>query len=83
MMFGSAHTGFLDSTTTYYLTNNLVVIVLAVIFCSPKPGALIDRLSVSTKERAAVSVAGYVFLFEVCIAAMVSNTYASFLYFRF
>lgn len=83
MMFGSAHLGFWNGATTYYLTGSLPVLILAVIFCSPKPGAYIEKLSLRTRNSAAVSVAGYVFLFAVCIAAMVSNTYTSFLYFKF
>ncbi|MDY6287390.1 MAG: MBOAT family O-acyltransferase [Lachnospiraceae bacterium] len=83
MMFGSAHLGFWNGTTTYYLKGILLVLIPAIIFCSPKPGDYIEKLSLRDRNSAAVSIAGYVFLFFVCIAAMVSSTYTSFLYFKF
>lgn len=82
-MFGSAHAGFWNGATTYYLYSNLVLLLIAVIFCSPVPGEFIDSISVRNRNSVLIASIGYAVLFIFSIAAIVSNTYTSFLYFRF
>ena len=83
-IFGGGHMGFADSTAVYYLTGNLILLIAAFIGC----GTLMSKLYrkfvyVKKPARVYVSILVYVVLFGFCIAAMVSSTFSSFLYFQF
>ena len=83
-IFGGGHMGFADSTAVYYLTENLILLIAGFIGC----GTLVSKLYrkfvyVKKPTMVYVSVLAYVVLFGFCIAAMVSSTFSSFLYFQF
>ena len=83
-IFGGGHMGFADSTAVYYLTENLVLLIAGFIGC----GTLVSKLYrkfvyVKKPTLVYVSIFAYVVLFGFCIAAMVSSTFSSFLYFQF
>ena len=83
-IFGGGHMGFADSTAIYYLTGNLVLLAAAFLGC----GSLVSKLYqkyvyVKKPTMVYVSILVYVVLFGFCVAAMVSSTFSSFLYFQF
>ena len=83
-IFGGGHMGLADGTFVYYLTNNLVLMIAGFIGCGTLVPRLYERF-VCTKKTTPVylSIAVYLVLFGFCIAAMVSSTFSSFLYFQF
>lgn len=83
-IFGGGHMGFADSTAVYYLTENLVLLIAGFIGC----GTLMSKLwkkfvYVKKPTMVYLSVLVYVVVFGFCVAAMVSSTFSSFLYFQF
>jgi alginate O-acetyltransferase complex protein AlgI len=82
-MFG-AGAGIWNHVTTYYLTSNLLLLVLAVLFCTPYPRRLAETFAWKrSKAISGASVAVYLLLFILCVSNMIANTYSSFLYFQF
>ena len=83
-MFGGAGAGIWNSVTSYYLSSNLVLLLLAVIFCTPYPQRLLESISWKrSKVSAGLSALLYLLLFVLCVSNMIANTYSSFLYFQF
>ena len=83
-MFGADGLGFANRASAYYLTSNLVLLIVAVICCGPLLTRLHDALVYrGSKNAMYVSVALHVGLLLFCIANMVGATYSTFLYFRF
>ena len=83
-IFGGGHMGFADSTAVYYLTENLILLIAGFIGC----GTLMSKLwkkfvYVKKPTMVYLSVLVYVVVFGFCVAAMVSSTFSSFLYFQF
>ena len=83
-MFGADGMGFWDQTTSFYLRERILLLILAVLLCSPTVKNFHDS-TVYRKGGAAkaVSVVLYTVLFVVCVAGLVSATYTSFLYVQF
>ena len=83
-IFGGGHMGFADRTAVYYLTENLILLIAAFIGCGTLVSRLYNRFVYTKKPTMVyVSIAAYLVLFGFCIAAMVSSTFSSFLYFQF
>ena len=83
-IFGGGHMGFADSTAVYYLTGNLVLMIAGFIGLGPLVTKLWDKYVYTKKPTMVyVSILVYLVLFAFCIAAMVSSTFSSFLYFQF
>ena len=83
-IFGGGHMGFIDKTAVYYLTGNLVLLIAGFIGCGPLMQKLYKKyVYVRKPTMVYVSILAYVVLFGFCIAAMVSSTFSSFLYFQF
>jgi hypothetical protein len=76
--------GFADRTAVYYLTENLILLIAAFIGCGTLVSRLYNRFVYTKKPTMVyVSIIAYLVLFGFCIAAMVSSTFSSFLYFQF
>ena len=83
-MFGSDGLGFINGASAFYLTDNLLLLAASLIFCSPLPGRVQNRLVFHRRSPAFYVYIGlYGVLFLFCIANMVGATYSSFLYFQF
>ena len=80
MMFGIGGVSFFNATAGYFLRTSIVLLVLGVLFSTPIIHQLGEQIFVRYPK---VSVAVRVFLFFLCIAALVYQTYNPFLYFRF
>lgn len=81
IMFGIGSAGFFDSTAAYYLSASWLSIVVMSLsafgFFAKMPRVKNYRFNVITM------MIGYTFVFVLCIAYLVSETYNPFLYFRF
>ena len=90
LMFGLSGQPFVLSTDTLLLKNNLLLIVVLVIACTPV-SVLVKKLlaHAAQKGKAAntavglVTVAYNVVMLFICTAALVGSSYNPFLYFRF
>ena len=83
-MFGADGLGFANGASAYYLTSNLVLLILALICCGPLLTRLHDTLVYrGRKNMIYLSAALHVVLLIFCVANMVGATYYTFLYFRF
>lgn len=83
-MLGTTSAGFIDSTAIYYLTTNLVLLIICCLCASPIVSILMEKLSLwknGVLSIATTVVYGAAFL--VTIAYLVNATYNPFLYFRF
>ena len=80
MMFGIGKVSFFNATAGYFLRTSIVLLVLGVLFSTPIMHQLGEQIFVRYPK---VSAAVRVFLFLLCIAALVYQTYNPFLYFRF
>ena len=79
-MFGVGGVSFFNATAGYFLRTSIVLLVLGVLFSTPIMHQLGEQIFVRYPKA---SVAVRVFLFVLCIAALVYQTYNPFLYFRF
>ena len=76
--------GFWNQTTSFILKENLLLLIAAVLLCTPFVKNMHDHLAFRRGGVfRAVSVGIYVLLFFLCVAELVSATYTSFLYFKF
>ena len=80
MMFGIGKVFFFNATAGYFLRTSIVLLVLGVLFSTPIMHQLSEQIFVRYPK---ISAAVRVFLFLLCIAALVYQTYNPFLYFRF
>lgn len=83
-MFGTGHSGFLDSTAKYYFKNAFVLLVMAFIGC----GGLVQRIHQNLAYHKGgrityVSIVCYIVLLVISVAYLLSATYTSFLYVQF
>ena len=82
-MFGIG-AGLMDATAKYYLGSSWLILLIAFVGAYPLPARLGSKLY---RKRGnlplALSVVWFGLLLALCIAAMTSSTYASFLYFQF
>ncbi len=83
-LFGAGGMGLWDGTAAYYLTNNLVLLLAALLFAGPAirniQENLIARLS---RGGVVLTAAVYGVLLAFAVAGMVNATYTTFLYFQF
>lgn len=83
-MFGAGRLGFANSTSLFYLTEYLLLLVAAGLCSTKVISRLHNRLLYKNDKRLfGVSVALHVVLLVFCIANMVGSTYSTFLYFQF
>ncbi len=83
-MFGGDGLGLFDQTTGYYLYNNLILLIFAVLCSGSVMRKLYQELTLKRDGWAMyVSVAAHAILVLFCFANMVGATYHSFLYFKF
>ena len=82
-MFGIGATGFLDSTSLYYLSGSAVILVISALGAYPLPAKLAARVYKGSQTPVMVSIVWFALLLALCIAGMMSSTYSSFLYFQF
>lgn len=83
-MFGIGGHGFLDSTGIYYLTGNLLLLIICALCSTPWAWKKFNRFSLQKgpyPSAAATVIYTAVFIFS--IAYLVNATYNPFLYFRF
>ncbi len=79
-MFGFTASGFLGSTTLYYLKTNGILLILGILFARPEPQKRFRRLM---RSRRNIAITLDILLFLLCIAFMVYNSYSPFLYANF
>ncbi|MCY9517612.1 MBOAT family O-acyltransferase [Paenibacillus apiarius] len=83
-MFGLGTHQFADNNTYYYLSTNLVVLLLAVLTATPLPKKMISVLKNRYQLGSAIlSPILYVLFLLLSTAYLVNETYNPFLYFRF
>ena len=80
MMFGIGGVSFFNATAGYFLRTSIILLLLGALFSTPVPHKFNEQMFVRYPKA---SVAVRVFLFVLCIAALVYQTYNPFLYFRF
>ncbi|WP_268626781.1 MBOAT family O-acyltransferase [Paenibacillus alvei] len=83
-MFGLGTHHFVDNNTYYYLSTNLMILLLAILAATPLP----KRMFLALKQRyplgsAILSPIVYVLFLLLSTAYLVNDTYNPFLYFRF
>ena len=81
-MFGLGGASLIDGMFTGYLKQNLVLLVVGIILCTPIIPAL-KRKYGSTLIWNILSVVGLTFLFLLSVASLVSSSYNPFIYFNF
>ncbi len=83
-MLGMGHLGLIDSTCKYYLSGNLLLLLIAAVGCGPLVHRLHQRLTYRLSDSAIyVSAVAYIALLALTVASLVNATYSSFLYFQF
>ncbi len=89
-MFGVG-TYFANEQTLYYLSNNVVLLILLVVGVSDYPKRLVEKIRVKVDRTKTIFQCCYLTLenlyllivFILCIAFLVDSSYNPFLYFRF
>lgn len=79
ILFGFSSNAIIDNTFVFYLSNYLVILILAIIFSLPVYKIIRERM----EKHWIISSIIYIALFVLVVAYLVSNTYNPFLYFRF
>lgn len=75
---------FMDGAAKYYLSGSWMMLLIAFVGAYPLPARLGGRLyKVRSSLPTVLSVVWFGLLLVLCIAAMTSSTYSSFLYFQF
>lgn len=83
-MFGIGGSGFIDSTGLYYLTSNLILLVVCALCSTPWLWKKFRRFTLQKGKYPSVAAAVvYTAIFILSIAYLVNATYNPFLYFRF
>ena len=83
-MFGIGGSGFIDSTGLYYLTSNLILLVICALCSTPWLWKKFRRFTLQKGKYPSVAAAVvYTAIFILSIAYLVNATYNPFLYFRF
>lgn len=83
-LFGIGAAGFWSRATTFSLTENLILLIIAALCCSPWMKNMHAKLTYK-KDGAAmyISVALYVILFVFGVAGILGSTWTSFMYANF
>ncbi len=83
-MFGADKLGFFNHETWFFLKQNLLLLIVSIVLCGPLVSKLHDRVLYERWGHGRKIMIGiYAAAFVLCLAAMVSATYSSFLYFQF
>lgn len=84
VMFGAGAHGFADRESMYLLTSNLILWLILIFGSTPLVHFRYEHMLRTKKwNTTIINSVVYVALFIVCIAYLVTETYNSFLYFRF
>ncbi|MCF0228441.1 MAG: MBOAT family protein [Parasporobacterium sp.] len=79
-MFGGGASGFIDGAFLYYVKNNLILLILSAVSCSPIFRKLLNKIS---RKNSYAAIGICLVLFFICVAFLVYGSYNPFLYFRF
>lgn len=83
-MFGGYGNNFYDSKALYILSNNLILLILLAVGCTPLVSKFVKKIvDVETKTSAFFETLVMVGIFILVTAYLVSSSYNPFLYFRF
>ena len=82
-MFFIGANGIWDSSATYFLSTNFILLVISIIGCTKLMPKISEKLTAKGKTGAIVINVAYVFLIIASIAYMLNSTYSSFLYAQF
>lgn len=83
-MFGGYGNNFYDSKALYILSNNLILLILLAVGCTPLVSKFVKKIvDVRTKTSAFFETLVMVGIFILVTAYLVSSSYNPFLYFRF
>lgn len=83
-MFGYGTKGLFNGKTVYYLYTNLILFILLIIFSTPYPKKMFDKVRAKFNNFGiVVSAIIYLCIMFVATAYLVNDTYNPFLYFRF
>ena len=85
-MFGAFNIKMTDIQSLYYLRSYGLILVLAIIGCTPLPGRLVERVRRNQICKVIADVAEpivYTMLLLVVTAYLVDSSFNPFLYFRF
>ncbi len=83
-MVGALGNGFANSDTIYYLTTNLILLIVCGFCSTPIVWTLFKRIVLSFgKKGQYIAIACYAVLFITSFAYLVNATYNPFLYFKF
>lgn len=81
-MFGLNNNVFIDKVVIDYLAQNIVVIIIGVVLCTPVVKILSTKLKKYQLFNYA-SVCGLICLFALSLSSIISSTYNPFIYFNF
>jgi len=79
ILFGISGNSFIDSNFIFYITNYLIILIVACILSTPIYKIIKERI----EKRWIIMSIVYIVLFIVTVATLVGDTYNPFLYFRF
>ena len=83
-MFGLNSLSFMNFETWYYLKNYIVILVIGIICSTPIIKKGLDKLAESKiKILTILELVIYIGLLIICSAALISNSFNPFIYFRF
>lgn len=82
-MFLIGASGVWDSSASYYLSTNLIILIIAVIGSTKLMQGVSDRLVKKGKTGAIIINLAYIFIIVASIACMIGSTNSTFLYAQF
>ena len=83
-LFGIGAAGFWSRATTFSLTENLILFIVAILCCSPRLWNLHEKIAYRRRGAAmTLSIALYAVLFVFCIANILGSTWTTFMYANF
>ena len=83
IMFGGTSNSFIDSSTSYYLSTNWVLLVIAIIIATPLLSKIFDYIKKQKEGGMLLAIIIQMAILIVSIAYLVNASYNPFLYFRF
>ena len=84
VMFGIGSVGFIDNNAMYYLSTNIILLIILCIFSTPLPKRILDNIRKRLNIVGAILVPQiYLAIMILATAYLVNSTYNPFLYFRF
>ena len=82
--FGGYGNVFMDSTTIYYLTSNLILLIISILCATPLVSNVFKNVSRKFGKPGEIfGAVCYCLMFVASMAYLVNSTYNPFLYFRF